>query len=133
MNFDTAGSVPPDRDADHWNLPDVLTTEVHHVHYKTPRRYTLQGKDYEASEAVEITIETSEPFPIRALNPTLFVGDVALTPIEAESDLRYRFVALQPDALKPAAPITIAWNSSGAPRKATGLIYQPPTQRDEER
>jgi hypothetical protein len=133
MSFDTAGHVPPDRDVNLWHLPDVLAVEVHHVHYRRPRRYTIQGKDYEVSEAVEITIETSEPFLIRALNPALFVGDIALTPAEGEGDRRYRFLAFQPDDLKPGAPISIAWNSPGAPRKATGFAYQPPAQRSEER
>jgi hypothetical protein len=133
MSFDTAGRVPPHGDANLWHLPDVLAVEVHHVRYRRPRRHTIQGKDHEISEAVEITIETSEPFIIRALNPALFVGDIALTPTEGEGDRRYRFVALQPGELKPGAPISIAWNSPGAPQKATGFTYQPPAQRSEER
>lgn len=133
MSFDTAGHVPPYKDVNLWHLPDVLAVEVHHVRYKRPRRHTIQGKDHEISEAVEITIETSEPFIIRALNPVLFVGDIALTATEGESDHRYRFLAFQPDDLKPGMPISIAWNSPGAPRKATSFAYQPPVQRGEER
>ncbi len=133
MSFDTAGQVPPQRDVNLWHLPDILAVEVHHVRFKRPRRYTVQGKDNEVSEAVEITIETSEPFLIRALNPALFVGDIALTATEGEGDRRYRFLAFQPDDLKPGEAISIAWNSPGAPRKATGFAYQPPAQRGEER
>ena len=133
MSFDSAGRVPPHRDVNLWHLPDVLAVEVHHVRYRRPRQYTIQGRDHEISEAVEIVIETSEPFIIRALNPALFVGDIAITVAEGESDRRYRFLAFQPDDLKPGAPISIAWNSPGAPRKATGFTYQPPAQHVEER
>jgi hypothetical protein len=133
MSFDTAGRVPPRRDVNLWHLPEVLAVEVHRVRYKRPRRYTVQGKDYEISEAVEIVIETSEPFIIRALNPALFVGDIALTPANGEGDRRYRFLAIQPDDLRPGARISIAWNSPGAPQKETNFTYHPPAQRIEER
>jgi hypothetical protein len=133
MSFDTGDRVPPRKEVNLWHLPDVLAVEVHHVRYKRPRRHTIQGKDHEISEAVEITIETSEPFIIRALNPALFVGDIALTATEGEGNRRYRFLALQPDNLKPGMPISIAWNSYGAPRKATNFAYQPPAQLGEER
>ncbi len=133
MSFDSAGRVPQPREVNLWHLPDILAIEVHHVRYKRPRRHTIQGKDYEISEAVEVVIETSEPFIIRALNPALFVGDIALTVAEGGSDRRYHFLAFQPEELKPGAPISLAWNSPGAPRKETGFTYQPPVQRNEER
>lgn len=52
---------------------------------------------------------------------------------EGEGDRRYRFLAVQPDNLKPGAPISIAWNSPGNPKKATNFTYQPLERRGEER
>src|SRR6266496_4049013 len=93
MSFDTAGQVPPQRGVNLWHLPDILAVEVHHVRFKRPRRYTVQGKDNEVSEAVEITIETSELFLIRVLNPALFVGDIALFAIGRPRASRLFFYA----------------------------------------
>jgi len=93
----------------------------------------MLGKDREVSEAIEIAIDTSEPFVIRALSPVLFVGNTALTVAEGESDRRYRFLAPDPASLRTGAPIFLAWNSSGSPRKATKFKYEPPAAVVEDR
>lgn len=133
MTTDSTARVPPHRHPNLQHLPEVVAVQVHRVRYRRPRRLTVQGKDHQLAEAVEIVVETSEPLPIRALNPVLYVGDTALTVAEGEGERRYRFLAPRPDDLQPGAPIALGWNESGAARQPTRFTYQPPAQPAVER
>jgi hypothetical protein len=133
MSFDSAKRVAPHRQAVHWHLPVLLSVEAYRVRYETPRRHTIRGKDHKIHEAVEVVVETSEPFPVRALGPVLYVGETALTVAEEDGDRRYRFRAPDSQRLEPGAPIAIGWNSPGAPRAATGFTYEPPLETLERR
>src|SRR5947209_3007651 len=99
MSVDSAGRVPPHKHANLQHLPDVVAVQVHHVRYKTPRRFTVQGKDHHITEAVEIVVEMSEPLPIRALKrpppkgdiqPDLFAANFADIPIRDQRDTMER-------------------------------------------
>src|SRR5713226_4224565 len=99
-----------------WGLLDVRQVEVRRRRFDPPRRVTDQGVDREVRSAVEIEIRVSEPFAIRALGPVLWVGDEPLTVAESDGKELYRFFSFKPQALKPNASISLAWNSSSAPR-----------------
>jgi hypothetical protein len=117
MNFDSG--VPAERRPapDLWRLPDVLKVTARRRHFDSPRRVTAAGVDRQASDAIEIEIEVSEPFAIRALGPVLWVGDEPLSAAESPGKNIYRFFSFNPDALQPGAPIALSWGSTGTPKK----------------
>jgi hypothetical protein len=115
------------RDApDLWRLPEILELHVRWRRFDPPKRVTIAGKDTQVTEAVEIEIRVSEPFQIRALGPSLWVGDVPLTVADSPRERVYRFYAFTPDQLRPDAPIALSWYSPGAPRHETKYRYAPP-------
>jgi hypothetical protein len=128
MTIDSGGAAQRPESPDLWRLPDVLEVRVRRRRFDPPRRVTSAGVDREVSDAVEIEIHVSEPFQIRALGPVLWVGSEPLTIAEGDGKDVYRFFSFQPDGLQAEAPIALAWNSPGAPRKETPHRYAPPTQ-----
>jgi len=84
----------------------------------------VNGIDREESEAVEIEVGVSEPFHIRALGPVLWVGDTPLSVAEFDGRDVYRFFSFEPKELRPGAPISLSWGTSG-PRKETPYRYEP--------
>jgi len=87
-------------------------------HFDRPRRVTRKGVDRFVSDAIEFEVRISEAFPIRALGPALWVGNVALTSADAEG-LTYHFFAFEEDKLQPGAPISVGWSSPSERRKKT--------------
>jgi hypothetical protein len=88
---------------------------------------TTDGIDRHLDEAVEIEIRVSEPFVIRALGPVLWVGNEPLTIGESSSEDLYGFFSFEPATLQDDAPISLGWNSAGAPRKETRFRYHSPS------
>jgi hypothetical protein len=111
---------------DIWRLPEILEVRTAFRRFDPPRRVTRLGVDLFVEEAVEVGVELSEPFEIRALGPALWIGDEPLTIAEGDGPTSYRFLAFEPDALKPGAPIALSWNASDAPRVATKYLFEPP-------
>lgn len=111
---------------DIWRLPEIVEVRTALRHFDPPRRVTVRGDDLLIEEAVEVGVEVSEPFEIRALGPALWIGNEALTLARGDGPNRYQFLALEPGALQPGAPISLSWNASGAPRAASKYRYEPP-------
>ncbi|HEY6910858.1 MAG TPA: hypothetical protein VI356_15875 [Myxococcales bacterium] len=126
MTTDAGGPIRPDKGPDLWQLPEILALKVRRRKFKPARRFTFAGEDREVSDAVEIEIRVSEPFPIRALGPVMWVGDEPLTIAESDGKKTYRFLALEPQKLQAQAPISLAWNTRGARRRETGFRFQAP-------
>ena len=109
-------------------LPDVVSLEIRRRHFDQPRRVTRKGVDRFVSDAIEFEVRISEPFPIRALGPALWVGDEPLT--SAESDgLTYHFFAFEPEKLRPDAPISIGWSSPSEAHKETPYRFTMPSRQ----
>jgi len=106
----------------------VLDVHFRRRHFDPARRVTSAGVDRQERDAIEIEIHVSEPFQIRALGPVLWVGEEALTSAEGNGKNRYRFFSFKPDALKADAPISLGWNTPGAPRTRTRFQYAPPSK-----
>lgn len=104
-------------------LPDVIGVESVLRTYRKPRFRTQGAEVEEAHQAVEITIETSEPFPERALGPVLLVGRVEVNEGERIGPNRYRFYAYDVDKLKEGSPIRLGWFSQPRPRRQTGFRF----------
>lgn len=125
-NLDPGGPAEQRPAVDLWRLPEVLDMRVRRRHFDPPRRVTVEGKDIEARDAVEVEVRVAEPFTIRALGPVLWVGDEPLTVADSDGARVYRFFEFRPEALRAGALIALAWNSPGAPRAATRFRYEPP-------
>lgn len=117
MSMDSGEPGRPDW-LDLARLPDILAVRLRRRAFDPPRRVTSKGVDREVTEAIEIEIRVSEPFVIRALGPVLWVGDEPLTVAETDADDVYRFLAFEPKALAPEAPIALSWGIDGS-RKTT--------------
>jgi hypothetical protein len=128
MNTDPGEAALPLEAPDLWHLPEVLDVRVRRRRFDPPRRVTTEGVDREVGEAVEVEIRVSEPFGIRALGPVLWVGEVPLTIGERSNDDLYGFFSFEPEALQADAPISLGWNSPGAPRRETHFRYHAPSE-----
>jgi hypothetical protein len=111
--------------ADLAKVPDVVSIAIRRRHFDPPRRVTRKGVDRRVSDAIEFEVRLSEPFPIRALGPALWVGDEALTTADVDG-LTYRFFAFEPDKLKPNAPISLGWSTPSEGRKTTQYRFTMP-------
>jgi hypothetical protein len=128
MNIDPGGSARRHESPDLWRLPKILDVHIRRRHFDPPRRVTSEGVDREVSDAVEVAIRVSEPFTIRALGPVLWVGNEPLTVAERDGDDTYHFFSFRPETLRHDAPISLAWNSTGAPRTDTRYRYVSPSE-----
>jgi hypothetical protein len=106
-------------------LPDVVSLDIRRRHFERPRRVTRKGVDRFVSDAIEFEVRVSEPFPIRALGPALWVGDEPLTSADVDG-LTYHFFAFEPDRLKPNATISLGWSSPNEARKQTPYQFTMP-------
>jgi hypothetical protein len=104
-------------------LPEVVGVESALRTYRKPR-FRVRGPEVEeVHQAVEITIETSEPFPERALGPVLLVGRVEVDEGERIGPNRYRFYAYDVEKLKEGSPIRLGWFSQPRGRRQTGFRF----------
>jgi hypothetical protein len=107
-----------------WVLPRVLAVEAVRVRYSRPRRHVTGGRVSEHNEAVEVTIRTDGPIPVRALAPELHIGGAALTESEPAGANLTRFFGFQIDLLQDGAEIALGWSSAGFRPEPTGLTFR---------
>ena len=124
MDADKGSRQRPHHQIDFRRLPEILQVEIRHVHYSKPRPYVDGLRLLEIREGIEITIRTSEEFPVRALSPVLFVGDVALTEGEQVGEKLYRFYFPYVERLKEEEPISLGWTRNPKDRVQTPFVYK---------
>ena len=124
MTTDAGPPEPPEPSPNLWRLPDAISVRAVHVRYEEPRTFAVGPRLSQAHEAVEILLETSEPFPERALSPALYVDDVELTESQQVGDTLYRFYAFDFEDLKEGGVVSIGWMGQPQLRKPTQLRYQ---------
>ena len=76
---------------DPWYLPEIVSIEAVRVHFRKPVPHAVGLKRTETREAVELRVRTVEEFPVRALSPALFIGDVVVneySPADADGTTR---------------------------------------------
>jgi hypothetical protein len=121
---DSQQPEPHRREPDLSFLPKVVALESALRTYRKPR-YRAEGpKVVPVDRAVEITVETSEPFPERALGPVLLIGSAEVTDSERVGENRYRFYAYEPERLKEGTPIRLGWFGQPRPRRQTGFRFE---------
>lgn len=111
-----SGSRQPDAPKPDFELPELVAVRIRRRQFEPPRLRNFKSTFADQHEVIEFVITTDRPIPIRALGPVLFVGKTALTettPLKRQN--AYRFLAFEPDSLKPGAPISLGW--SGEPRR----------------
>jgi hypothetical protein len=116
---DFHGAIPEPRRPvrDPWYLPDIRRVEAVLRRYRRPR-VTYEGLErVENKQAVELLVETSDPFPVRALSPVLYIGDEPVPDWELEDDSHYRFFAFRPERLEEGAPLSLGWPGDPVPRR----------------
>ena len=126
MVTDSGGPLPPPPHRDIWRIPEILDLQIRLRRFDRPRRVITHGVTHEAGEAVEFELRISEPFPIRALGPALWVGDHAITSAEQVDELTYRFHGFELDKLRADAPITLGWSVPGERRRPTRFRFTMP-------
>jgi hypothetical protein len=127
------GELEPREALPIFDLPRTKSVETRRTQF-IPRRRNFMSALPEVDNAIEILVATDSPIPVRALGPVLVVGETVLTEVAADDDTHYRFVALEPEALDPGAPISLGW--SGRPPAEsipTGFQFEPPPPSREEK
>ena len=109
---------------DIWRLPEVLDVRTVRRRLDQPKRLTIRGEDRYLDDVMEVEVEVSEPFEVRALGPVLWIGDEPLTIAEEAGENRYRFLVPEPAALLEGAPVELSWNTPDAPRSQTKYTYR---------
>lgn len=92
-----------------FRLPRVLSIKARAIGYSPSEKRNFRSRIPALESTVEFAVETEAPIPIRALGPVLYIGDTAVTECIADDDTHYRFIALEPGALRVGAPITLGW------------------------
>lgn len=124
MKRDSGQPEPNRKHPDLWELPKVLDVQIKLRHYERPRVHTVGLELVEAKSALEFTVETDNPFPIRAIGPALIVGRHEISEAEEMDERHYRFFVYEPDLLRSAA-IWIGWAGYDKPRSRTGFRFEP--------
>jgi hypothetical protein len=113
------------RSADLSRLPEVVDLAIRRRTFDRPRRVTTRGTDHYFTDAIEFEVQVSEPFPVRALWPVLWVGEEPLASVDVDG-LTYRFYAFDPGRLEPGAPIALGWSSLNERRAPTRYRFALP-------
>lgn len=124
MSSDAGSRQPPSLRPD-FTLPEVLDVQARRIPYDPPRHRHFRSTLAQYNEATEITVRTAEPIPIRALGPALYVDDTPVTECAALEPTVYRFLAFDPEALRPGAPISLGWTGQPAgERQPTRFVFR---------
>lgn len=102
---------------DIWRLPEIVSVKAVRVRYRKPVQYAEGAARKETDQTIEFQVTTSEDFPIRALAPALFVGDIAVAEGKQIGDRQYRFVAYGTPRFMENAPLSLGWVGSGTPER----------------
>lgn len=124
MSSDATSREPAPPKVDRRKLPQIKRVEVVRVRYGIPlRRYTGPNTTADYDDVVEIRVQLSEPIPIRAEPPVLYVGDLLVRDFQTEGPTSYRFFVLEPDKVKEGVPIYLCWPEPDSPRVEAPARY----------
>jgi hypothetical protein len=92
-----------------FQLPQIKDLKIKEIPYKPPKLRYFQSSSSKYSKAIEFTVTTDGPIPVRALSPVLYVGKIPIIeggPIKVNL---YRFLAFETNKLKLNEPIYFGW------------------------
>lgn len=91
--------------------------EVQRVRLKKPVEVTEDGVKRSVSVVLEFRVTSSQPIPVRALDPVLVVGDVSLREYRYEDrDHSLVFTLYDPEKAKDGAPVYVQFGKDAATR-----------------
>jgi hypothetical protein len=122
------GARQPDAAKPDFSLPDILDLGVRRIRFRPRELRNFESALAKHEEAVEFTVTTDGPIPIRALGPALYVGETAVVESEEIEPTVYRFLAFDPAALEPRAPIRLGWSGQAPGRRRTKFRYEAPEE-----
>jgi hypothetical protein len=95
-----------------FELPPIKTLTIKRVKFTPPKFKNIQSSLSKYKEAIEITIVTEKPIPVRAATPVLYIGKVKVSYyVPGKATNEYRFYAFEIDQLKDNDPIIWGWNN----------------------
>jgi hypothetical protein len=125
MNSDAGSREERGKLLDQWHLPEILSVEAVRVHFRKPVPHADGPKRTESREAIELRVRTSAPFPVRALSPALFIGDVVVNEYSPLEKNLYLFISYEPGRLKRGVPILLGWyGMSGVKKSKTKFKFE---------
>ncbi|HSF49530.1 MAG TPA: hypothetical protein VLA74_02115 [Nitrososphaeraceae archaeon] len=111
-----------------FQLPSIKDIQIKLIPYKPPKHRYFESSFSKYTQAIEFTVLTDNPIPIRALSPALYVGKIPATEGESLSENKYRFLAFEINKLQDNEPIYFAWQGDPeALRIKTRFTYKKPT------
>jgi hypothetical protein len=118
------GSPEPAPARYEYQLPTVTNVQVRRARAEPSVRRNFESALPSADEVIEIILETSEPIPIRALGPVLYVGETPVTEVTPIDETHYRFTSFEPGQLREGSELSIGWSGQAAERRALGARYE---------
>lgn len=105
-------------------LPRIRMLRIRRIPFEPPKLEHFNSSLSRFKEAIEFIVETEGPIPARAYGPALFVGDVEVSQSERIDETTWRLLALEPERLRPGAPICWGWmKDPEAARQCTQFRY----------
>jgi hypothetical protein len=107
-----------------WTLPRIVNVETRLASYPVPKIFYVGTERREVRQAVEITVQTDGPVPVRAISPVLFVGSTQVAEGEIVGENRYKFYAIEPAQLQSGAAIAFGWPGADLGVDAASALAQ---------
>ena len=108
MSTDSGAPIAP-RPPASTELPQIVTIRMRRIPYQAPKLVHFKSSLSRHKEAIEFIVETDGVTPTRSYGPALFIDDVEVRNSELVDPKTWRFLAFDPEALKPGAPISWGW------------------------
>ena len=110
-----------------FRLPQIKDIKIKEIPYKPPKLRYFKSSSSKYSKAIEFTVTTDGPIPVRALSPVLYVGKIPVIESEAIKENVYRFFAFETNELKDNEQIYFGWyGESEEQRLKTKFTYRKP-------
>jgi hypothetical protein len=110
MNGTDEASKEPPLPRPNWKLPEIVDLHISIIPYhESPKLRYFKSYLSRYESAVQFLVKTSEPIPLRALSPALYVGNTPVVEVQGIDENSYRFLAFEPEKLEEGAPISLGW------------------------
>jgi hypothetical protein len=91
--------------------------EVQRVHLKKPVEFVEEGAKRSVSVVLEFRVTSSQPIPVRALDPVLMVGEVSVREYRYENrDRSLVFILYDPEKAKDGATVYLQFGADASTR-----------------
>jgi hypothetical protein len=112
------GELPPD-------FPRIAAIDIRRIRLDPPISFYSEGRRVTKNEAVELLVRTTVGFPVLAVTPVLFIGEVPVSSYRSLGNGLYRFLAYDPELLPPGARISVGWPDAPSSKVPTPFTFDP--------